>query len=67
MNNGLNLLTVPQGPQRMVKGAIVILAVSVDLLRKQGRRWDPPGGPAAERPCAARPFRDGSRLLLVRS
>ncbi len=38
MNNGLNLLTVPQGPQRMVKGAIIILAVWVDLLRKQGRR-----------------------------
>lgn len=38
VNNGLNLLTVPQGPQRMVKGAIIILAVCVDLLRKRGRR-----------------------------
>jgi len=38
VNNGLNLLTVPQGPQRMVKGAIIILAVWVDLLRKRGRR-----------------------------
>lgn len=38
VNNGLNLLTVPQGPQRMVKGAIIILAVCVDLLRKAGRR-----------------------------
>jgi ribose transport system permease protein len=35
VNNGLNLLTVPQGPQRMVKGAIIILAVCVDLLRKR--------------------------------
>ncbi len=35
VNNGLNLLTVPQGPQRMVKGAIIILAVFVDLLRKR--------------------------------
>ena len=37
MNNGLNLLTVPQGPQRMVKGAIIILAVCVDILRKRRR------------------------------
>lgn len=35
VNNGLNLLAVPQGPQRMVKGAIIILAVCVDLLRKR--------------------------------
>jgi ribose transport system permease protein len=35
VNNGLNLLTVPQGPQRMVKGVIIILAVCVDLLRKR--------------------------------
>ena len=38
VNNGLNLLTVPQGPQRVVKGAIIILAVCVDLMRKRGRR-----------------------------
>jgi ribose transport system permease protein len=38
VNNGLNLLFVPQGPQRMVKGAIIILAVWVDLLTKRGRR-----------------------------
>jgi ribose transport system permease protein len=37
VNNGLNLLLVPQGPQRMVKGAIIILAVCVDLLRKRRR------------------------------
>ncbi len=37
VNNGLNLLTVPQGPQRMVKGAIIILAVCVDILRKRRR------------------------------
>ncbi|HEX7548023.1 MAG TPA: ABC transporter permease [Candidatus Methylomirabilis sp.] len=37
VNNGLNLLTVPQGPQRMVKGSIIILAVCVDLLRKRKR------------------------------
>jgi ribose transport system permease protein len=38
VNNGLNLLFVPQGPQRMVKGAIIILAVWIDLLAKRGRR-----------------------------
>jgi ribose transport system permease protein len=38
VNNGLNLLTVPQGPQRMVKGGIIILAVCVDLLRKRATR-----------------------------
>lgn len=34
VNNGLNLLTVPQGPQRMIKGGIIIVAVAVDILRK---------------------------------
>ncbi|MDI3481753.1 MAG: ribose transport system permease protein [Tepidanaerobacteraceae bacterium] len=34
VNNGLNLLTVPQGPQRMVKGAIIIIAVAIDVIRK---------------------------------
>jgi ribose transport system permease protein len=38
VNNGLNLLLVPQGPQRMVKGAIIILAVVVDLFRKRRKR-----------------------------
>lgn len=38
VNNGLNLLYVPQGPQRMVKGAIIILAVWVDMLTKRRRR-----------------------------
>ncbi len=37
VNNGLNLLTVPQGPQRMVKGVIIILAVCIDILRKNKR------------------------------
>jgi ribose transport system permease protein len=37
VNNGLNLLTVPQGPQRMVKGVIIILAVCIDILRKSKR------------------------------
>jgi ribose transport system permease protein len=35
VNNGLNLLLVPQGPQRMVKGTIIILAVVIDLYRKR--------------------------------
>jgi ribose transport system permease protein len=38
VNNGLNLLLVPQGPQRMVKGAIIILAVVIDLFRKRRKR-----------------------------
>ena len=38
VNNGLNLLLIPQGPQRMVKGVIIILAVVVDLVRKRKRR-----------------------------
>lgn len=37
--NGLNLLNVPQGAQRMVKGGIIVLAVIVDVLRrKKGQR-----------------------------
>jgi ribose transport system permease protein len=38
VNNGLNLLAIPQGPQRMVKGGIIILAVVIDLLRKRKGR-----------------------------
>ncbi len=33
--NGLNLLNVPQGAQRMVKGGIIVLAVIVDVLRRK--------------------------------
>lgn len=33
--NGLNLLNVPQGAQRIVKGGIIVLAVIVDVLRKR--------------------------------
>jgi len=35
VNNGLNLLTVPQGPQRIIKGAIIVIAVAIDLIRKK--------------------------------
>lgn len=37
VGNGLNLLTVPQGPQRMIKGVIIVLAVTIDVLRKSRR------------------------------
>lgn len=37
VSNGLNLLTVPQGNQRMIKGIIIIVAVLVDVLRKRKR------------------------------
>lgn len=33
--NGLNLLNVPQGAQRMVKGGIIVLAVIVDVVRRK--------------------------------
>lgn len=33
--NGLNLLNVPQGAQRMVKGGIIVLAVIVDVIRRK--------------------------------
>jgi ribose transport system permease protein len=35
VGNGLNLLAVPQGNQRMIKGAIIIIAVLVDVLRNR--------------------------------
>lgn len=38
VNNGLNLLAVPQGPQRMIKGAIIVLAVAFDILRKRRQK-----------------------------
>lgn len=33
--NGMNLLYVPQGAQRMVKGLIILLAVIIDVLRRR--------------------------------
>ncbi len=35
VSNGLNLLSIPQGPQRMVKGAIIVIAVTIDMIRKR--------------------------------
>jgi ribose transport system permease protein len=37
VSNGLNLLTVPQGMQRMIKGMIIIVAVLLDVYRKRRR------------------------------
>ncbi|MDR1389110.1 MAG: ribose ABC transporter permease [Treponema sp.] len=37
VSNGLNLLATPQGMQRMIKGAIIIVAVLVDVFRKRSR------------------------------
>jgi ribose transport system permease protein len=33
--NGLNLLGVAQGPQKMVKGLIIVIAVIIDVLRRR--------------------------------
>jgi len=33
--NGLNLLGVAQGPQKMVKGAIIVVAVIIDVIRRK--------------------------------
>lgn len=33
--NGLNLLGVAQGPQKMVKGAIIVVAVIIDVIRRR--------------------------------
>ena len=33
--NGLNLLGVAQGPQKMVKGLIIVIAVVIDVLRRK--------------------------------
>ena len=33
--NGMNLLLIPTGPQRMVTGSIIVIAVIVDVLRKK--------------------------------
>ncbi len=35
IGNGLNLLNVPQGAQKMVKGLIILIAVIVDVLRRR--------------------------------
>ena len=32
--NGMNLLVIPTGPQRVVTGAIIVLAVILDVVRK---------------------------------
>jgi ribose transport system permease protein len=37
ISNGLNLLSIAQGPQRMVKGAIIVIAVTIDVIRKNRR------------------------------
>lgn len=36
--NGLNLLNVPQGAQRMVKGTIIVAAVIFDVLRRRSAK-----------------------------
>ena len=33
--NGLNLLGVAQGPQKMVKGLIIVIAVVIDVIRRK--------------------------------
>ena len=33
--NGLNLLGVAQGPQKMVKGMIIVVAVIIDVIRRK--------------------------------
>jgi ribose transport system permease protein len=33
--NGLNLLGVAQGPQKMVKGLIIVVAVIIDVIRRK--------------------------------
>lgn len=35
ISNGLNLLGVAQGPQKMVKGAIIVVAVIIDVIRRK--------------------------------
>jgi ribose transport system permease protein len=35
ISNGLNLLGVQQGPQKMVKGLIIVVAVIIDVLRRK--------------------------------
>lgn len=33
--NGMNLLNISQGSQHMVKGAIIVLAVVIDVIRRE--------------------------------
>lgn len=33
--NGLNLLGVAQGPQKMIKGALIVIAVIIDVMRRR--------------------------------
>ncbi len=35
ISNGLNLLGVPQGPQKMIKGALIVIAVIIDVMRRR--------------------------------
>ena len=35
ISNGLNLLGVAQGPQKMVKGLIIVIAVVIDVIRRK--------------------------------
>ena len=35
ISNGLNLLGVAQGPQKMVKGLIIVIAVIIDVIRRK--------------------------------
>ena len=35
ISNGLNLLGVAQGPQKMVKGLIIVVAVIIDVIRRK--------------------------------
>ncbi len=37
LNNGLNLIQVPFYWQEIIKGVVIILAVTVDMLRKNGK------------------------------
>jgi ribose/xylose/arabinose/galactoside ABC-type transport system permease subunit len=35
ISNGLNLLGVPQGWQRVIKGLIIVIAVVIDVVRRR--------------------------------
>jgi ribose transport system permease protein len=35
INNGMNLMGIPHGMQDVVKGAIIIAAVAIDVLRRR--------------------------------
>ena len=38
ISNGLNLLGVGQGPQKMVKGVIIVIAVIIDVVRRRAAK-----------------------------